>query len=205
MLWKTLNCQSCISLGFVREGNKTAWQLITAVAVGLRGPPWQVLLADSLPLQSPDRNVRLNKTLQMVRVRRGWCGSMMARGFGSSGPSCLPRLWGGREPCQKAQLQPVLIFWYQPFCRVNEFCICFDMKLFPEIPGKELFEMISCPRVLLKPVNFDCYCNSFVREKNKKGSFYLCVNLAWEDVLEKRVGCTPFSQSLCYRFQLCGD
>lgn len=61
VLWKTLSCQSCISPEFVREGNKTVWQLITITAVGLKRRAWQVLLADRLPLQSPDRNVRLNK------------------------------------------------------------------------------------------------------------------------------------------------
>lgn len=61
MLWKTLNCRSDISPEFVREGNKTVWQSIMIPAVGLKRRTWQVLLADRLPLQSPDRNVRLNK------------------------------------------------------------------------------------------------------------------------------------------------
>lgn len=42
-------------------------------------------------------------------------------------------------------------------------------------------------------------------KENNKGSFYLYVNLAWYDILEEKVGSTPFSQNLCYRFQLRGD
>lgn len=201
MLWKTLTCQSHISPDFVRKSNKRVWHLVRVAAAGWKSGAWQVLPADKFPLQSPSTNVRLNKNPSSPCVGVCWQGTLCFRNLL---PLWFTERWRVLPGGSISTCSNLCDNW--AFCYVNEFYICFGMKLFPEVAVKGLFEMIKHPQVFLKPVNFDCDCDFFVwGGKNNKASFYPYVNLAWWDVLEGKVGWTPLSKPLHYRFQLCGD
>lgn len=141
----------------MRESNKGVWQLITIAAAGWKSWAWQVLLADRFPLQSPNTNVRLNKN-------PSGCMSAAALPWESAGRALLyfrnllPLLF---TSCQDSLFQPVqIILILSILSCLNEFYVCFVMKLFPWVSVKGLFEMILHPQVFLKPIHFDC--NYFV-------------------------------------------